>query len=243
MLTRRLLVACILVLGILAAFLGYRVQSARHAATLANSLLLQPRDNIQQFPAPKPVALEPIAPKPVVPEPIVPKQQKRGVPALPGIEGYDFPVVGPGFDFAVALALEETDPVWAPDMENRLREAIRSQPEFASTRVEMMCRTSGCGVLFIPSLADDVELLKASVRRFGSSARELGFRGISTIGMHPSDGRGYIFLSLANRPGYVTTRATLPPGLSLVPKRMSPEEAQSRGSSITTTIVRGGDEE
>jgi hypothetical protein len=128
-----------------------------------------------------------------------PETKHLAVPALPGVKGFFIPPhLSESFtNFALALAAEHVDLSWAPDMERRLNEAIQSRPEFRGLRVEIVCRTTSCGLLFVPSAEGEVSLLRSSVNEFKNwAANELGFSQKGLFSPPPGSGNDFLLLRL-----------------------------------------------
>lgn len=175
------------------------------------------------LPMPAQVRAEPAPPEPVAGTKTRPDQDAPStdsgsgsgddewVPALPGIEEYRFYRNEWGGRISVALDAEALDPLWAPEMERRLKGEVQIRPEFQGVRVEVVCRTTACGVLFVPS-DGDIDKLQFSIQAFNKWAnRELGFKsGQKTSSRTYGKGRGYTQVGLF-RLGYETRFLTPDP--------------------------------
>lgn len=119
------------------------------------------------------------------------------VPALPGVEGYYLPAHLGGAQFSISLEAEVRDPVWAPDMEARIKEALRKREELLGLNATVLCRNTSCGLLFVFNPEDDYESLRARVKDFRDSvASELHFAGRGTASMNRGARGRYMQLSL-----------------------------------------------
>jgi len=152
------------------------------------------------------------------------------VPALPGVD-YKISRYGPGGAFSVDLDAEALDPVWALEMERRLKEAVQIRPEFQGVRVEVVCRTTACGLLFVPSSDGDIDKLKLSIQAINNWAKgELGFASSGTSTMSFGNGRGYTQSTLSNRRGYKSNFPTFSArfGMPNLQRQMSNNEPVDR---------------
>jgi len=97
------------------------------------------------------------------------------------------------------LASEPDDPGWSRPMENRIVSEIQRREGFAVLSLEVVCRSSICGLVFA---SKDVRSSNGNYNRFGSSlAERLGFASHYGGTSARSGGIAYTYIYLDGRDG------------------------------------------
>jgi len=99
-------------------------------------------------------------------------------PALPGFPDYTVRAFRTDGFAARALAAEADDPPWSRPMEARIRSMIADDPAAGLSRLEVLCRTTRCGILAVHAPTADRAKQSEILSRFQSEGTDvLGFDG------------------------------------------------------------------
>jgi hypothetical protein len=129
------------------------------------------------------------------------RRQCRMAPVLPNVPDVEMDTCSGSLNLAEVLDKELRDPVWATDIEIRLRNAISAAEELELARVEVECRMTSCGILLVHAVGADNRRQQSVVSGLLSEAVAFQqWAGTAPIGA-TADGKVFSMIGLMRATG------------------------------------------